>query len=160
MGDRVCSTPSCPCGSGREFSLCCEPFLEGKEHAPTAERLMRSRYTAYVRQDVPYLLASWHPSTRPENLTLEESLSWHGLTVLAAQGGPEEQEGVVEFVAAFAVQGQRQQLRERSRFLREEDRWLYVDGVELPAVSAKIGRNDPCPCGSGRKHKKCCLKKA
>lgn len=153
------NTP-CPCGSGLDYDRCCGPFLDGHDTAPTAEKLMRSRYTAYVRHEIPYLLASWHSSTRPENLALEESLEWHGLTVLdTAKGGPTDADGIVEFVAAFAVQGQRQQLRERSRFVREEGRWFYVDGTELPQSSDKTGRNAPCPCGSGKKHKKCCRNK-
>ncbi|MEW6594623.1 MAG: YchJ family metal-binding protein [Thermodesulfobacteriota bacterium] len=148
----------CPCGSASAHGQCCGPFLDGRETAPTAEALMRSRYTAYVRQDVPYLLATWHPSTRPEKLGLEEGLGWHGLTVLAAaNGGPTDTDGIVEFVAAFSYQGNQQKLRERSRFVREDGAWFYVDGVELPQTSHKTGRNDPCPCGSGKKHKKCCL---
>ena len=151
----------CPCGSGQGYDQCCGPLLKGAQPAPSAERLMRSRYTAYVRQDVPYLLASWHPSTRPEELHLEESLGWLGLTVLATSGGgPQDHDGMVEFVAAFSYQGHRQTLRERSRFVREDDRWFYVDGTELPATSDRTGRNDPCPCGSGRKYKKCCHGKA
>ena len=155
------ATALCPCGSGLDYGRCCGPFLDGHDQAATAEALMRSRYTAYVRRQIPYLLASWHPSTRPEGLELEESLGWQGLTVLATVNGEaDDQDGIVEFAAAFSYQGHRQQLRERSRFVREEGRWFYVDGTELPAASDKTGRNDPCPCGSGRKRKKCCLGKA
>lgn len=154
-------TEPCPCGSGQAYARCCCPFVEGGEPAPTAEALMRSRYTAYARRQVPYLLASWHPSTRPARLELEEELRWQGLTVLAtAKGGPADVDGIVEFEAVFAFQGHQQRLRERSRFVHEAGQWFYVEGVELPATSAKTGRNEPCPCGSGKKHKKCCLGKA
>ncbi len=78
----------CPCGSGHGYERCCCPFLDGRDPAPTAETLMRSRYTAYVRRNVPYLLATWHPSTRPKSLALAEGLGWQGLGVPAtAKGG-------------------------------------------------------------------------
>ena len=154
------NTP-CPCGSGQTYSQCCGLYVEGNANAPTAEALMRSRYTAFVRRNIPYILESWHPSSRPENMELEESLAWQGLTVLdTAGGGPEDRDGMVEFVAAFSSHGHSQRLHERSRFFREDGQWFYVDGAEIPTTSDKTGRNDPCPCGSGRKYKKCCLGKA
>lgn len=153
----------CPCGTGLKFAECCAPFLEGRQPAPTAEALMRSRYTAFAVQDVPYLLRSWHRSTRPASLDLDDQagFAWHGLEVLETEGGgPEEQNGVVEFVANFSGHGQEHRLHERAQFVCEEGQWLYVDGKvnpgRVPATSEKIGRNEPCPCGSGRKYKKCC----
>lgn len=116
---------------------------------------MRSRYSAYVLQRADYLLRTWHPSTRPENLDLvADSTVWLRLEILdRKQGSAEDEEGVVEFVAHC----QGGQLRERSRFRKEAGDWYYLDGTILPPVQKKkTGRNDPCPCGSGRKFKKCC----
>lgn len=97
--------------------------------APTAEALMRSRYTAYVRRDLPYLLRTWHPSTRPAALGLDHT-AWLGLEVIAADaGGPDDDAGVVTFVASYeGADGSVETLRETSRFVREDCSWLYVDG--------------------------------
>jgi SEC-C motif-containing protein len=102
------------------------PILRG-EPAPTAEALMRSRYTAYVRQDERHLLASWHPSTRPDAVELGVE-RWHGLNVVeVVDGGPDDDEGVVEFEAVVEDVGQMAAIRERSRFTRHRGRWVYVD---------------------------------
>ena len=156
----------CPCGSGLKFAECCGPFLEGSRPAPTAEALMRSRYTAFAVQDVPYILRSWHRSTRPGSLDLsdEAGFDWHGIEVLETEaGGAEDKAGVVEFIANFSGHGQDHRLHERAKFVCEEGQWLYVDGKvnpgRVPVTSEKIGRNEPCPCGSGKKYKKCCQAK-
>jgi SEC-C motif-containing protein len=118
---------NCPCGSGRAFETCCGRLLAG-EPAPTAEALMRSRYTAYTRRDHPYLLATWHPSTRPAALEgLPAGLKWHGLEVRRAREHGER--ATVEFVARSKLAGRASRLHETSRFVREDGRWLYVDGV-------------------------------
>jgi len=156
----------CPCGTELQFAECCGPFLEGRQMAPTAEALMRSRYTAFAVQDVPYLLRSWHRSTRPADLDLNDQtgFAWHGIEVLETENGEAgEEAGVVEFIANFSGNGQDHRLHERAKFVCEEGQWLYVDGKvnpgRIPAVSAKIGRNEPCPCSSGKKYKKCCQPK-
>lgn len=116
---------------------------------------MRSRYSAYVLKQSAYLAQTWHPSTRPAALNIDaDPVSWQRLAMLACEAGGEgDAQGTVEFVAWYAGG----QLHERSRFVREGGRWFYVDGEILPAVAAdKIGRNAPCPCGSGKKYKKCC----
>lgn len=113
---------------------------------------MRSRYAAYARGDAAYLLATWHPSTRPPTLALEEDPAWCGLEIRACAAG--DREGSVEFVARYRDGGRPGALHETSRFVREEGCWYYVDGRIHPAP--KVGRNDPCPCGSGRKFKRCC----
>ena len=94
---------------------------------------MRSRYTAYVLANVPYLLSTWHPSTRPANLSLQESQpdQWLGLKVLHSEGGPDAQEGQVEFVARYKVKGKAGRLHEISDFLQEDGRWYYVKGILL-----------------------------
>lgn len=119
---------ACPCGSDRETVRCCAPVLAGRP-APTAERLMRSRYTAHVLGDVDHLLASWHPSTRPVALTPDRDVTWTGLTVLATRRGELlDDEGVVEFRATW-VREEPGVLHEVSRFVRDGRHWFYVDGL-------------------------------
>ncbi len=121
----------CPCGTGDVYAACCGPIIGGRT-APTAERLMRSRYTAFARREPRHLLRSWHPTTRPEALDLDETLRWLSLEVLATDGGgPFEREGVVVFEARFREGKERGSLRERSRFVREDREWLYVDGMSV-----------------------------
>ena len=148
----------CFCGSGVLFGHCCGPIIRGERRAASAEQLMRSRYTAYVLQDREYLLSSWHPRTRPPHLELDGAgLRWTGLSIRACQAGqPGDSAGRVEFVARYQQQGRTGQVHEHSRFLFEQGRWLYLDGGLKAAP--KVGRNDPCPCGSGKKFKKCCAR--
>ena len=122
------ATP-CPCGSGRAFGACCGPALSGERPAPTAEALMRSRYTAFTLHDTAYLLASWHPSTRPQDLALAEHPppKWIGLEVRAHRPLAEDR-AEVEFLARCRIGGRAQRLHETSRFVREDGRWYYVDG--------------------------------
>ncbi|NIY46743.1 YchJ family protein [Cedecea colo] len=146
----------CPCGSGLEYSLCCQPYLRGDSLPMTPAQLMRSRYCAYVMQDAEYLLATWHPEARHETLRADISASftgtqWLGLTIFEEANGLSSNEGYVSFVARFADQGRESAVIERSRFLKESGRWYYIDGTR-----PQLGRNDPCPCGSGKKFKKCC----
>lgn len=123
----------CPCGSRRILKACCLPLIEGAP-APTAEALMRSRYTAYALRDPIYIRATWHPSTRPADIALSDTQRWTGLEIRAtAAGGPADDAGDVEFVAHFRERGRPGALHERSRFVREADRWFYVDGDLLPA---------------------------
>ncbi len=146
----------CPCGSGKPYIDCCALYHHSSQAASTPEQLMRSRYCAYVLRDEPYLLATWHPSTRPAALHLEEGRCWLGLKVVGS-GEEGDQAGWVEFVARSRLGGRAQRLEERSRFIREAGRWYYVDGVIAAEPAAGgTGRNAPCPCGSGRKYKRCC----
>ncbi len=144
----------CPCGSGKQLDACCGRYHAG-EAAPTAEALMRSRYSAFVLKKSDYLRESWHPSTRPPELDLcDDATPWLRLEIIATEEGSEgDSEGVVEF-AAFYEGGQ---LYERSRFVCEGGCWFYLDGEILPPIKEeKPGRNAPCPCGSGKKYKRCC----
>jgi SEC-C motif-containing protein len=104
--------------------------VEGKEAAPTAEALMRSRYTAYTLLQEHYLLASWHASTRPAALGLAEDVQtkWLGLDVKRREQ-QDTDHAVVEFVARYKVNGRAHRLHEVSRFVREEGKWFYLDGV-------------------------------
>ena len=122
----------CPCGNPAGYAHCCGPLHEGRA-APDAEALMRSRYSAYVLKREDYLLATWHPSTRPAHLKLaaqQPAPSWLGLSVKRHEDGAVK--AVVEFVARLRYGGGRaQRLHEVSRFLREGGRWYYVDGEIL-----------------------------
>jgi SEC-C motif-containing protein len=163
---------SCPCCSGAAFADCCEPFLAGTRLPETAEQAMRARYTAHARVDVPYLMATLHPENVDEHAEESarrwaEQSQWEGLEIRATSaGGPTDNEGLVEFVARFRDRkGELNTHHERSLFVREGGRWLFRDAqapeqatVRRPAT--QVGRNDPCPCGSGKKFKKCCAGKA
>jgi SEC-C motif-containing protein len=119
----------CPCLSGSVFAECCEPLISGERDAPTAVQLMRSRFTAYAIGARDYLLATWHPSTRPASLELDGSVRWYRLDVLRTErGGPLDRAGTVEFRAAYRAGSDRGELHETSRFTREGRRWYYVDG--------------------------------
>lgn len=121
--------PACPCDSGRTYDDCCRPYHRDPGSAPTAETLMRSRYSAFVKGLASYLLHTWHPATQPASLQLDDRIEWTGLEVLAAQdGGPEDRRGMVEFVARFTRDGEPGSLHEISRFRRQGDTWLYVRG--------------------------------
>ena len=120
----------CACGTGSPLSQCCQPILAGARVPNTALELMRSRYTAFVLNDAAYLAASWHPSTRPADVTVPAGIEWRRLRIRDTQlGGPDDVTGEVEFVAHFRTQdGTRDFLHERSRFERHDGRWVYVDG--------------------------------
>jgi len=127
-------TVRCPCGTGLVLDECCGRYLTGgAAPAPTAEALMRSRYTAFVVGDVAHLLATWHPDTRPPSLELDAGTRWLGLDVLdVVAGGPLAAAGEVEFRASHVHGGRRGAQHERSRFSRVGGRWHYLDGVALP----------------------------
>ena len=152
----------CPCNSGTLYSDCCEPLIAGNATADTAEALMRSRYTAYVVRNVEYLLKTWHPSTRPATIAPATIPEWHGLRIILTEGGgTNDEQGIVEFEATALSQKKMRRLHETSRFVKENDQWFYVDGDfkgDTPPIKKppKVGRNEPCPCGSGKKFKKCC----
>jgi len=156
---------ACPCGSGSNFDECCEPYLKGEAVPPTAEALMRSRYTAYTIEDYDYVIRTTHSSNRPtpEDFTDDVKLDWTGLEIVDTAAGQEgDDAGEVEFIARYNLKGKPLNQHERSSFVREEGQWFYMDGDFVkgaPVKSAKVGRNEPCPCGSGRKYKKCCYGK-
>lgn len=157
---------TCPCGSGREFQLCCGPLLAGQP-APTAEALMRSRYTAYTTGDLDYIQHTCAGEAalgfdRDEAARSMADTEWLGLAIAATTAGTEaDTTGTVTFTARFRQHGRVSTLSETSRFRRVMGAWRYVGGeMAVAAVGPKamgqVGRNDPCPCGSGRKYKKCC----
>ncbi len=156
---------NCPCGSGRDFDACCGPIIAG-DPAPTPEALMRSRYSAFATGKVEHL----HNSLAPEALedyspqeteAWARNSQWKGLEIVATEGGGAGDEtGTVEFIARYRMNNQEFAHQEVSRFRRVDGDWKYVDGyIPKPKqriVENKVGRNDPCPCGSGKKYKKCC----
>ncbi|MFI0811743.1 YchJ family protein [Streptomyces echinatus] len=119
---------TCPCGLPRPYDACCGRFHAGSASAPTAELLMRSRYSAFVRGDAAYLLRTWHPRTRPGRLDLDPRTKWTGLEILdTAEGSAFHPTGTVTFRASYRGSS----LHERSRFERVDGAWVYVDG-EFP----------------------------
>ena len=123
-------TTPCPCGSETPYADCCGRYHAGPLHlqAPTAEALMRSRYSAFVRGDAGYLLATWHPSTRPAAIEVDPpGLKWLGLDVRRHEV-QDADHATVEFVARSKLGGRAHRLHETSHFVREDGRWFYVDG--------------------------------
>jgi len=157
---------SCPCGSEKEFGECCEPFLNGIADAPTAEALMRARYSAYVTANIDFIEKTAHSGPRAgfdreSARKWAEGSQWQGLEILNIVGGKEQDtEGSVEFIAYYSQNGEEIKHHEVSTFRKEDGAWTFVDGRVLNQPfrreQPKIGRNDPCPCGSGKKYKKCC----
>ncbi|QID18209.1 hypothetical protein G3580_11525 [Nitrogeniibacter mangrovi] len=117
----------CPCGRPRIFDACCRPLIEGQGVAHDAESLMRSRYSAFATGAVDYLRASWHPSTRPTELDLDDNPRWISLSIVRSETTGDAT-AIVEFIARYRVGGRAQALHEISRFVREDGRWYYVDG--------------------------------
>lgn len=128
---RMNSEKTCPCGRGRDYNDCCGS-LHGGMPAPNAEALMRSRYSAFVLGLEPYLLGTWHADTRPVSLDFaaEPAMKWLGLTVKRHEQADADH-AVVEFVARYKVNGRAHRLHEVSRFVRQDGRWVYLDG-EFP----------------------------
>ena len=148
----------CPCGSKKSYQYCCGMYLTGKKHPETAEKLMRSRYTAFYQGNIDYLIATLHPDQRKSNERTELSNSikntqWLGLTIIdTKQGKKNDAIGYVEFEAIYQV-NEPAQLHERSRFIKIDKKWFYADGNILPGTIPK--RNAQCWCGSGKKFKQC-----
>lgn len=158
---------SCPCGSGSDYAACCEPIISGNKPAETAEQLMRARYSAHVKAKLDFLYDSTHPAHREgydRKATREwsENSEWQGLEIVkTALGGPRDETGEVEFIACFRDRDGIHRHHELGRFQRENKQWLFTEGIPVksqPISATKVGRNDPCPCGSGKKYKKCCGK--
>lgn len=170
---------TCPCGTGQSFETCCGPFLSGQAMPETAEKLMRARYTAFTKADLGYIEKTLAPESRKEfdaegTKAWAETAKWKGLQILETdKGGTTDKKGTVEFVATYETDGETLEHHEVSNF-RKNDRgqWLFVDGdahshkageghhhhakpQTVQREEPKIGRNDPCPCGSGKKYKKC-----
>jgi len=157
----------CPCGSDLEYASCCEPLIKGEKTADTAEALIRSRYSAYVKKETNYIFETTHPDQRQDDSrkTIEswaKNTQWHKLEVIeCSEGGTQDSEGTVEFIADYTEKGKKRQHHELALFKKHEGKWYFFDG-QAPQIkqfvrpAPKVGRNDSCPCGSGKKYKKCC----
>lgn len=122
----------CHCGTVESFAACCGRFLQGAALPQTAQQLMQSRYSGFVCCDEAYLLATWHPQTRPSKVRFDAKQNWLGLRILATQaGGTSDSTGTVEFVARFKIDGKGHRLHELSRFEKVDGRWCYLDGQHL-----------------------------
>ena len=119
----------CICGLDLNYKDCCGQYIDLAKAAPTAEKLMRSRYTAYVLKKEEYLLATWHPSKRPKKLVLEDDIEWLGLEIIRTIKGLEKDfDGKVEFQAAFKSGDKNHFIKELSSFVKKNGRWFYRDG--------------------------------
>jgi SEC-C motif-containing protein len=157
---------TCACGKGASIEVCCGPLHRGERAPATAEELMRSRYAAYATGAVDYVVDTHDPATagevdRDATRKWSSEAEWLGLDIVStAAGGADDQTGEVEFIARYRMNGIDTAHHERSKFRRIDGRWFYVDGDMVkarPVVrdAPKVGRNDPCPCGSGKKYKRC-----
>jgi len=170
---------NCPCGSNLEFKKCCEPFLNGEKHPDTAEKLMRARYSAYVHTNIDYLQKTLAPESKsdfdPKSAKQwAKQAQWLGLKINSTEfGGPTDKTGTVEFTATYKQGSETLDHHEVSKFRKaDNDHWFFVDGEShthkageghhhakpetVVREQPKVGRNDACPCGSGKKYKKCC----
>jgi SEC-C motif domain protein len=158
---------ACACGSGNQYKECCEKYITGQENAPTAESLMRSRYTAFTNGSIDYLFDTHHESTqdtldRTEVEAWSKDSEWESLTIKNVEKGQTaDTNGSVEFIAEFKIDSVLQKHHEKASFKKEDDgKWYFQDGKvqnqPFTRVGEKVGRNDPCVCGSGKKFKKCC----
>jgi SEC-C motif domain protein len=143
-------TTLCPCKSGKKFSNCCQPIIQGKQIAQTAEQLMRSRYTAFTLGDKNYLFASWHSDYKPKSLELDSSIHWLNLEIITCGIGK------VHFKAYSLLGDQVFVMEEKSSFEQLGEQWFYTNGEHRPTHDYKISRNSSCICGSGKKFKRCC----
>lgn len=157
---------NCPCGSGEALENCCGPLLDGSKPPATAEALMRSRYTAFALGNVDYILSTHDPEKtgdvdRAGTESWAKNSEWLGFEIVSSEKGTAADDaGVIEFVARYKVKGVTIAHRERAVFRKHDGRWVFVDGqmVNAPPVrntEPRVGRNEPCPCGSGKKYKRC-----
>lgn len=156
----------CPCGTGLSYATCCAPFHHFESYPDTCEKLMRSRYSAYVFRDSEYLLKSWDSKKRPGQIDFsKETAVWQDLTIVSCKKGLlQDSKGVVEFKARFQQDDQLFTMHEISRFVRQDGYWVYLDGtvkaIRSDESTQNLGKNAPCSCGSGKKFKRCCGKES
>lgn len=153
---------SCPCGTGKSYNDCCGLFITGIEHAKTPEQLMRSRYTAYTQANVDYIAQTMKKPAanhfdREAAYQWAKAVQWEKCEVL--KSSLKQSRGFVEFRVYYSEQGMQRIMHEKSEFHQENGKWYYIDGKSYNKEPArpKVTRNDLCPCGSGKKYKKCCL---
>ena len=159
------NSEKCPCCSGKLYSECCEPIIKGTRKAGNPEEVMRARYSAYAKAEIDYLVDSTESSQRKDLDKQEmrdwaERSKWLGLEIISAPA-PGGARGEVEFIARYEDHDTPLEHHELAEFRKIDDEWYFYDGKlvkQKPYIrtSAKIERNAPCPCGSGKKYKKCC----
>jgi SEC-C motif domain protein len=162
------SAQPCPCGSGKNFGNCCEQILNGQRPAADAEELMRARFTAHVIHDFRFVHDSHRPTAGKPYVDEvgEPAMQWTKLIVHAHETSADQPDkAFVDFSAYGTEEGVEKVLHEKAEFLRIDGQWLYNREARLgpapyKASAPKVGRNEPCPCGSGKKYKQCCLLKA
>lgn len=156
----------CPCCSGLEYVKCCEPFIKGIKIPVTASELLRARYTAHVVCEVPYIISTVHPDhaeQHDENVIRKwaSESQWDGLEIIKTEKGEAADDvGFVEFIARYREKQKKHEHHEIAKFTKKDGKWYFYDS-DIPFKQVvndgpKTGRNDPCPCGSGKKFKKCC----
>lgn len=159
-------TQLCPCGSEVQLADCCLPYIQGKQQPKTAEELLRARYTAFTRGDIDFILNTHHSKTvgevkRDEIEEWSKGSKWLGLKILQKEAGEAgDDKGTVVFHAQYEADGKVQDHYEYAQFEKEGGQWRFYDAQGLKPgpirrTEPKVGRNDPCSCGSGQKYKKC-----
>ncbi len=157
----------CPCGSKKEYKNCCEPIIKGTSPAKTAEALMRARYSSYAKHEIDFIISSCLNNNTESEIDREETKKWSeksewlGLSILRTEkGGENDTTGVVEFTATYSQKGLKEVHKEKANFEKKDGQWYYSHGNITPTTvvreGTKVGRNDPCPCASGKKYKQCC----
>ncbi len=159
---------SCYCGKKLSFDECCNLIIKGTKQAETAEELMRARYSAYCTNEMDFVESTHHPDgddefNKEEALEWSKNSDWKNLEILDTHlGQKSDTEGEVEFKAYYEINQTPFCHHERSRFSKVDGKWYFLDGkihnTPLKRQGPKVGRNDPCPCESGKKFKKCCGK--
>ena len=158
------SNSACPCGSGKTFGTCCEPLLKEEQSAASAGQLMRSRFSAHAVGDFRHLHRTyWGTARRPYVEGSDEGggMKWTRLIIHREEAGLKPGTAFVDFSAYYEEAGVEQALHEKSEFAQIDGKWFYTRTVRMgpaPVKSSapKVGRNEPCPCGSGKKYKYCC----
>ncbi|WP_158968828.1 YchJ family protein [Paraglaciecola sp. L3A3] len=156
------TTQPCHCQSNLPFIACCQPYIDGDKAAPTAEKLMRSRFSAYVLQNYDYILKTYAEKNR-KDLFIEQlkqdSIDTEWLSLQVLHHSSKQKTAQVEFKAYYQIGQQLYLMHELSNFIFENDQWLYTTGTMLKGSGKyQQQRNDPCLCSSGKKFKKCCGK--
>lgn len=167
------NTEKCPCGSDKTYPQCCELIHLKKKSAQTAEDLLRARYSAFVKGKIDFILDTHHGKTKKE-VNIKEiqewstQSAWKGLEIVQKEAGdPEDSQGLITFCARYqstssdTAPDKIEEHWENALFEKEDGEWKFLDAravkqEPIRRAEPKTGRNEPCPCGSGKKHKKCC----
>jgi SEC-C motif domain protein len=160
----------CHCGNEVSFEECCLPFHENQKELETAEQCLRSRYSAFVTKNMEYIRQTIHPESVSDfdaesAQAWSEESEWLGLEIKeVSEGGAKDPSGEIEFIAVYSSGRNTYRHHEKSNFEKVDNKWYFKDAYiynqPIERDEPKVGRNDPCPCGSGKKFKKCCLNKS